>query len=182
MIRERGRHGARSPLAPGAGGCFHPGMKLLPRFLALMVIAATACAAPRAITVDDLLKFHRVSDPQLSPDGMWLAYVVTAVLYDENRTDSDIWLIPSSGGEPRRLTNSPKHDRHPRWSPDGRWLAFESNRDGDTQIWLLPVHGGAPRFPPVPASRCGRPRETSSRSPARCSRSSPQCRLPRPTG
>ncbi len=102
---------------------------------------AVVCAAPRPITVDDLMKIHRVSDPQLSPDGQWVAYVATDVVYDENRLNSDIWLISTAGGEPRKLTNSPKHDRHPRWSPDGRWLAFESARDGDDQIWLLPMAG-----------------------------------------
>jgi len=68
-----------------------------------------------------MFKFHRVSDPQLSPDGTRVAFVVADVLKDENRTNADIWLINADGsGEPRKLTGSPKRDAHPRWSPDGK--------------------------------------------------------------
>jgi dipeptidyl aminopeptidase/acylaminoacyl peptidase len=104
--------------------------------------AAPLAAEPRPMELEDLFRLRRVSDPQLSPDGKHVAYVVTEVLKDENRTQSDLWLVPLAGGSPRQLTASPKHDRHPRWSPDGQWLAFESNRDGDFQIWVLPVASG----------------------------------------
>lgn len=96
--------------------------------------------------VEDLFRLRRVSDPQLSPDGEHVAYVITEVLKEDNRTNSDIWLVRRDGtGEPRQLTNSPRHDRHPRWSPDGKWIAFESGRDGDSQIYLLPLAGGEAR-------------------------------------
>ncbi len=104
--------------------------------------ALTASAAGRPMTFDDLVAFHRISSPQVSPDGKWIAYVVADVNKAENRTDSDIWLLPVGGGEPRRLTSSPKHDRHPTWSPDGKWIAFESTRDGESQIWVIPSDGG----------------------------------------
>lgn len=111
-------------------------------FLLGALCALTAFAA-RPLTFDDLMKLHRVSDPQLSPDGQWVAFTVSDVVYDENRTNSDIWLVPTApgAGEPRKVTNSPKADNHPRWSPDGKWLAFVSTRDGDSQIWLLPTGG-----------------------------------------
>ena len=110
-------------------------------------------AQPRPMQLEDLFRLKRVGDPQISPDGKKVAYVVTEVLKDENRTNSDLWLTSTDraapaaagGAWPRRLTNSPKHDRHPRWSPDGRWLAFESTRDGNSQIWLLAVDGGEAR-------------------------------------
>ena len=104
-----------------------------------------AQAAPRPIELEDLFRFHRVSDPQVSPDGRTLAYVITDPLKAENRTNSDIWVMPTAGGAAHALTNSPKHDRHPRWSPDGKWIAFESNRDGSYQIWLMPAAGGEAR-------------------------------------
>ncbi len=107
--------------------------------------AAAADARKRPMELEDLFRFKRVSDPQLSPDGRWVAYVVGVVLKDENRVDTDIWVMPAGGGEPRRLTQAPKHDRHPRWSPDGRWIAFESNRDGEDQIWVIPAEGGEAR-------------------------------------
>ena len=111
--------------------------------LVLLVGASDTAAETRPLALDDLFKFHRVSDPQISPDGTRVAYVVADVLKDENRTNADLWVANADGtGEPRRLTTSPKRDAHPRWSPDGKWIAFESTRDGDSQIYLLPAEGG----------------------------------------
>ena len=98
------------------------------------------------MTIDDLLAMQRVSDPQCSPDGRWIAYVIAAVDVPGNRTDSDIWVVASDGSSsPRQITTSPKHDRHPRWSPDGRWLLFESNRGGDFQLYTIRMEGGEAR-------------------------------------
>jgi len=101
--------------------------------------------AARPIEVDDLFKVHRVSDPQVSPDGQWVAYVLTLVDKAENRSNSDIWIVSTKGGDSKQLTQSPKQDRHPRWSPDGRWIAFESNRGGSTQIYVISPDGGEAR-------------------------------------
>jgi Tol biopolymer transport system component len=117
-------------------------MTSLARLVSGSVLLATLsafAAERRPMTFADLAAFHRVSDPQPSPDGKWVAFVVTDADVAENKTASDVWLVPTAGGEPRRLTSSPKHDRHPRWSPDGQWIAFNSNRGGDFQVWLLPV-------------------------------------------
>lgn len=110
-----------------------------------LVFAAAVAAVARPIELEDMFRLKRVSDPQLSPDGKTVAYVVAEVLKAENRTQSDVWTIPAEGGEARLLTGSPKHDRHPRWSPDGKWVAFESNRDGEFQIWIVPAAGGEAR-------------------------------------
>ncbi len=99
----------------------------------------------RPMELEDMFKVRRVSDPQLSPDGKWVAFVITLVDKKNNKTNSDIWIISSSGGEAKQLTNSPKHDRHPQWSPDGKSILFESNRDGSYQIYLQNVNGGEAR-------------------------------------
>lgn len=101
-----------------------------------------AVGAQRPMTFHDLAACHRVSEPRLSPNGKWIAYVITDVDEKENRLDSDVWLIPSEGGTPRRLTSGPRHDRHPTWSPDSQWIAFESNRDGDFQVYVISTSGG----------------------------------------
>ncbi len=123
------------------------------RFLLQPLLAGAACAvsllpaaAARPMTVEDLLAMRRVSDPQVSPDGRWIAYVISVVDMGENRTNSDVWIVAADGtGEPRPLTASPKHDRHPRWSPDGRHILFESNRGGDFQLYTLALAGGEAR-------------------------------------
>ncbi len=116
--------------------------------LSVMLIVlynSLAAQSKRPMELEDMFRIRRVADPQASPDGQWVAYVVTEVDKPNNKTNSDIWLIPSTGGEPRQLTNSPKHDRHPRWSPDGKWIAFESNRGGSFQIYLAGTSGGEVR-------------------------------------
>jgi dipeptidyl aminopeptidase/acylaminoacyl peptidase len=96
----------------------------------------------RAMKIDDLFRFKRVGDPQISPNGELVVYVVTTVDLAGNKTSSAIWLAPVAKGETKQLTTSGKKDRHPRWSPDGKHLLFESNRSGSNQLWVLPMSGG----------------------------------------
>jgi Tol biopolymer transport system component len=107
--------------------------------------------------IEDLFRCQRVDDPQVSPDGRSVVYVVTRVDRDGNRFDSDLWLVPLGGGEPRQLTRGPKHDRHPRWSPDGRWLVFESNRGGTFQLYTLAMDGGEAQPLPTLATEATQP-------------------------
>lgn len=102
-----------------------------------------APAAPRPLKVDDQFALKDVSDPQLSPDGVWVAYTVTTTDLAKDKSDTDIWMAPLAGGEPVRVTTSPKGESRPRFSPDGKWLAFLSAREGKfSQVWLLPRAGG----------------------------------------
>lgn len=110
--------------------------------LLCLFLSLTAGAQTRPMQLEDLFRIKRVSDPQLSPDGKSVAYTVTAVDKAANRTNSDIWLVPTAGGTPVQLTNSPKHDRHPRWSPDGSRILFESNRGGSFQLYAITVATG----------------------------------------
>ncbi|MGB7622651.1 MAG: S9 family peptidase [Terriglobia bacterium] len=102
-------------------------------------------AEKHPLTFDDLMKVQRVADPQISPDGKWVAYSVTVVDKEKNTKKADIWVVPTAGGRALQLTRSQKSDDRPRWSPDGKEIAFVSTRDGSSQIWVLPVEGGEAR-------------------------------------
>ncbi len=120
-------------------------MKRAALLLVCWFVATSSVSAQgkRPITVDDLFKFKRVSDPQISPDGKHVAYVITSVDLPGNKSSSAIWLAPTEGGGPRQVTNAPdKKDRHPRWSPDGKQILFESNRSGSNQLWVISPSGG----------------------------------------
>src|SRR5260370_28047439 len=115
----------------------------------------------RSVTVEDLYAIKFLSCPRISPDGQRVAYVVTTI--DEHRHEyrSAIWVAPTTGGEARRFTTGSANASSPNWSPDGRWLAFVSNREGELtgpnlkrqkkvgkgkpQIWLIPADGGEAR-------------------------------------
>jgi dipeptidyl aminopeptidase/acylaminoacyl peptidase len=123
-------------------------VKLWLCFLALLLlpcVPARAAERKRPMTVEDLFKFKRVADPQISPDGKLVAYTFTNVDLAGNKMTTNIWLVTSDGGTPRQLTSSPKHDKHPRWSPDGKRILFESDRSGETQLWLIDMDGGEAR-------------------------------------
>jgi len=109
---------------------------------------ASAQPAKRAITLDDLAKFKTVADPQRSPDGRWVAYVVRSVDVEKDKNDSDLWMVSWDGTQKVRLTSGPDSESAPRWSPDGRYLAFLASRGTEdekkkgAQIWLLDRLGG----------------------------------------
>ncbi|MHB1049241.1 MAG: dipeptidyl-peptidase 5 [Bacteroidota bacterium] len=111
--------------------------------LVILLLSVTAFSqTQRPMQLEDLFTIQRVGDPQLSPDGKTIAYTITVVNKEANSTNSDIWLVPVTGGKSSQLTNSSKHDRHPRWSPDGKTILFESNRNGSMQIYAISVSTG----------------------------------------
>ena len=112
---------------------------------AIVLCFATAALAQQtakhSITFDDLIQMHRISDPQVSPDGKWVVYTVTTPDMDANRNASNIWMVPAAGGDALQMTQSGK-DTSPAWSPDGKTIAFLSSRSGDSQVYLLSMDGG----------------------------------------
>src|SRR5512134_774677 len=110
----------------------------------LIVLATRAEGAGRPFRFEELAKVQRIGGFDLSPDNRWIAYAVGTPIVLENRTSSAIWLVPTGQGAPRRLTTGDKRDSDPRFSPDGRRIAFLSNRDGSSQVWTVDLSGGEP--------------------------------------
>src|SRR5436305_9419756 len=118
-------------------------MKKAGLILFSIVVAASALAQVRPITVDDLLAVKRVGSPRLSPDGQWIAFDESTIDMKANARHSAIHLLPVSGGASRTITDGAKQDEGPAWSPDGKWIAYVSNRDsGAKQVWLYDVATG----------------------------------------
>ena len=110
----------------------------------LLSLAALA-QTKRPMTFDDLMTIKRVSDAQISPDASRVAYVVTDVDKNLNRGKRSVWALPTSGGAPQQLITSDKNDYSPRWSADGKWIAFLSTREGAPQIFVAGADGSNPR-------------------------------------
>jgi dipeptidyl aminopeptidase/acylaminoacyl peptidase len=99
---------------------------------------------------EDVYELVNCSDPRISPDGRRVAYTVTALDKELNDYRGAIWVAPLDGSvEPRAFTSGERRDTTPRWSPDGRWLAFASNRGGDEKqtanLYVIPAEGGEAR-------------------------------------
>ena len=106
----------------------------------------TPTAAPRPLSLRDLTRLRDVADPQLAPDGAWVAYTVTRADSATDKRDADVWMARTDGSQNLRVTTSPENESKARFSPDGRYLSFVSGRGeadgGDAQLWLLNRAGG----------------------------------------
>jgi dipeptidyl aminopeptidase/acylaminoacyl peptidase len=115
-------------------------------YIAFLILLATtlilAQQQKRAMTIEDFFKLKFPSNPQISPDGKFVIFVVRKPDFEENSYNADIWLVGTQGDEPLRLTYHKKSDSSPRWSPDSKMIAFLSNRAEKNQIWLMSPFAG----------------------------------------
>ncbi|MGB9430667.1 MAG: hypothetical protein WBQ89_00365, partial [Candidatus Acidiferrum sp.] len=109
-------------------------MRLRPVVL-LVVLAITSSitraqqpGAPRPVGVDDLFGIREVHDSQISPDAQWIAYTINSASLKDDKGEERIWMIPVGGGDAIPLTAEDVNSDHPRWSPNGTFLAFLSTR------------------------------------------------------
>jgi len=108
----------------------------------LIASGANLCAQEKhAITFDDMISMHRIAEAELSPDGKWVAYTVATPDWDANRNATNLWMAPTAGGDAMQLTRTGK-DSSPKWSPDGKTIAFLSGRSGESQVYVLSMDGG----------------------------------------
>ncbi|HEY5036779.1 MAG TPA: hypothetical protein VII74_06575, partial [Chthoniobacterales bacterium] len=113
-------------------------MKALLLVLSL-ALTTTMTAAPneqkKPFTFEAMMSLKRLAEPVPSPDGKWVLFAATDVNLDENTRKSHLWIVSASGGEARRLNNSPNEEERPRFSPDGKRIIFTFKATDPSQIW-----------------------------------------------
>ncbi len=108
----------------------------------ISLVVFCAAAFIEAASIDEILEYRSLGEVVAAPDGRWAALVATRANFESNVLDSNIWVVDLETGEASQLTFASKRDWHPRFSPDGRELAFLSDRDGTTTIWKMRVARG----------------------------------------
>ena len=108
----------------------------------LLASAAIVFAQKRPFTASTMMQLQRLADPQISPDGKWVAFTVQSVDVAANSKPMQIWIVPLDGGAPRQITRDGTANQRARWSPDSKRIAYVSDRSGSSQIWLMDPDGG----------------------------------------
>jgi dipeptidyl aminopeptidase/acylaminoacyl peptidase len=110
-------------------------------FVCLMPVLAQK----QPFDVNALLDLKRISDPQISPDGKWVAFTVQTVDVPANKKPQQIWIVLLSGGTPQQITHDGDNNQRPRWTPDSKRIAYISDRGGSSQIWMMDPDGANPK-------------------------------------
>ena len=104
-----------------------------------LLLSAASVAQERPLHIDDLMKLKSISGPVVSPEGEWVVYSVRARDMEEDKSNSQLWVVPTAGGEPVRMTASETSAGNPQWSPDGKYLSFTASKGegSKSQVWTL---------------------------------------------
>ena len=113
--------------------------------LLLLGMAASGFAEKRAFSIEDLYRIRGIEDLHLSPDGKTIAFTLATADLARAKRVKHIWLMDSDGANARQFTSGTKGEASPIWSPDGKWIAFISSRDGDENLYLISSGGGEAR-------------------------------------
>src|ERR1035437_6829712 len=114
---------------------------MLRRLLLLLIGSTALFAQKRPFDVNAMMELKRISDPQLSPDGKWVAFGVQTVDVAANKKPQQIWIVPLAGGVAHPITHDGEANQRARWSPDSKRIAYVSDRGGSAQIWLMDPDG-----------------------------------------
>ncbi len=119
-------------------------IRLLAAAFAVLPALAAADATPAPLTAETMWQLKRIGSPAISPDGKLAVYVVTGYDAENDKGDADLFLVPTAGGKPQRLTSTKGSESEPAWSPDGRYIAFVAKRADDTQpqLYVIAANGG----------------------------------------
>jgi len=109
------------------------------RILIVVFLLSSLCLAQarRPFTFEDMMALQRVGEPQVSPDGRWVAFSAVKVDLKANTRTPHLWVVPLAGGESRQITSGVAGEDRPRWSPDGKRIAYISSQDGSSQVWTV---------------------------------------------
>ena len=112
--------------------------------LFLVYFESSSQETKKAITVEDLMKLKSVSNPQISPDGKWVAYTTSEANLKKDKAETQLWMISSQGGEAIPMTSKEFYTAsEPRWSPDNKYLSFLAKQPEEkAQVWTLNRNGG----------------------------------------
>ncbi len=125
--------------------CLMRSILLLCVFVPVGSNGATVRGPSHPFSIHDMLVMERISDPQVSPDGDWVVFVVRKTDLEANKGRTDLWLVRADGTGLRQLTSHPEADSEPRWAPDGKSVWFISGRSGSSQVWSICIDGGEAR-------------------------------------